>query len=253
MMRPSVAGSSTSIIWIAPSFSITALGVRPRGQRLQPLFERDHQTVGEEGDEDVGLDPVLQLMVDGSDRQVALELLEDLFDLDQMQIEAPEVAGIVVGDVGAQEIAALAPPRLAQLFAVERETEGLGRDGLVLRRRFDRQQSIGLARLFLCRAELEQELVSSESLTLQPPQPLDQLAQAPSPHALFFFAPAFAAGEDIGFIPVFDELDPHAVAHQRGLSRASSAVRAACPRDNGSASARCASRRGRLRSGCRGP
>ncbi len=37
----------------------------------------------------MGLDPILELMVDGPDRQVALELLEDLFDLDQMQIEAP--------------------------------------------------------------------------------------------------------------------------------------------------------------------
>ena len=123
------------------------------------------------------------------------------------------MAGIVGGDVGAQQIAALAPPRLAQLLAVERESEGLRRDRLVLRRRFDRQQSIGLASLFLRRAELEQELVAGESLALQLPQPLDQLAQTPSPNALFFVATALAAGEDIGFIPVLDELDPHAVAH----------------------------------------
>ena len=77
------------------------LRCQARGQRLQPLFECDHQTVGEEGDEDMGLDPILQLMVDGSDRQVALEFLEDLFDLDQMQIEAPEMGGIVGGDVRA--------------------------------------------------------------------------------------------------------------------------------------------------------
>ena len=61
-----------------------------RGQRLQPLFERDHQAVGEEGDEDMGLDPIVQLMVDGSDRQVVLELLEGLFDLDQMQLVVRE-------------------------------------------------------------------------------------------------------------------------------------------------------------------
>ena len=59
----------------------------------------------------MGLDPILELLVDGSDRQVALELLEDLFDLDQMQIEAPLDGRDRRGDVGAQQIAALAPPR----------------------------------------------------------------------------------------------------------------------------------------------
>jgi hypothetical protein len=57
---------------------------RPRGQsrgeRTQALLERDLQAVGEEGDEDVRLDAILVLMMDGSDGKIAFELLERLLD-----------------------------------------------------------------------------------------------------------------------------------------------------------------------------
>ena len=40
--------------------------------RAQVLRQGDVQTVGEERDEDVGLDAVLELVVDRSDRQITL-------------------------------------------------------------------------------------------------------------------------------------------------------------------------------------
>jgi transposase len=48
---------------------------------LEELFECDLQTVGHEGDEDMRLDPLLVLMVDGADRQVTLQIPERSLDL----------------------------------------------------------------------------------------------------------------------------------------------------------------------------
>ena len=45
--------------------------------------------------------------------------------------------------------------------------EGLRRDRLILRRRMDRQQAVGLAGFLLGRAELEQQLVARQVLSLQ--------------------------------------------------------------------------------------
>jgi hypothetical protein len=51
-------------------------------------------------------------MIDGPDREIVLQLLEHLLDLDQLQIEPPQMAGIITLEIGAQQIAAFAPPRL---------------------------------------------------------------------------------------------------------------------------------------------
>jgi hypothetical protein len=46
------------------------------GERLEPCAQRDVQTVGQEGDEDVRLDAVLELMVDRAQVQIVLHGLE---------------------------------------------------------------------------------------------------------------------------------------------------------------------------------
>ncbi len=103
------------------------------------MFERDHQAVSEERYEDVGFDARFELVMDGADREVVLQFLERLLDFDELQIEPPEMAGVVAFDVGTQKIAALAPPRRAELLAIELEMEGFWRDRLVLLRRMDGQ------------------------------------------------------------------------------------------------------------------
>ena len=70
-------------------------GRQSRRQRLQPLFQRHHQAIGEERHEYVGFDAVLQLMMYGPNRQIVLQFLEGLLDLDQLKIEPPEMAGVV--------------------------------------------------------------------------------------------------------------------------------------------------------------
>jgi hypothetical protein len=60
----------------------------------------------------MGFDSGFELMIDGPDREIVLQLLEHLLDLDQLQIEPPQMAGIIALEIGAQQIAAFAPPRL---------------------------------------------------------------------------------------------------------------------------------------------
>jgi hypothetical protein len=89
------------------------------------------QAIGHEGDEDVGLDAALELVVDRTEVEVVLQRLEGGLDLDELDVEAPEVGGIAAAQVGAQQIAAFAAAGGPQLVAVDRvgEPRVLGIDG----------------------------------------------------------------------------------------------------------------------------
>ncbi len=99
---------------------------QPGGESAQPSGERDVQAIRQEGDEDVGFDTTFQLMEDPPDGEIALEVAEGLLDVDELEIVAPQSGGIVVVEIGAQQIAALASSRLTQLVAIEAITEGRG-------------------------------------------------------------------------------------------------------------------------------
>src|SRR5271157_2091290 len=99
-------------------------------QRLEPCTQRDVQAVGQEGDEYMRLDAVLELMMDRAQVQIVLHGLEGGLDLDELDIEPPQLRRLPPGEIGAQQIAAFPPPHLAQLVAIEREAEtgALGSD-----------------------------------------------------------------------------------------------------------------------------
>ena len=59
---------------------------QPGRQRAQPVLERDLQAVGHERDKDVRLDAGVGLVVDGPQREVALEFLERLFDFGELDV-----------------------------------------------------------------------------------------------------------------------------------------------------------------------
>src|SRR6266436_2160910 len=62
-------------------------------------------------------------MVDRAQLQIILHGLEGSLDLDELDIELPQLGWVFAAQIGAQEIAAFAPPHLAQLFTIEREAE----------------------------------------------------------------------------------------------------------------------------------
>ncbi len=82
-------------------------------QGAQALLEGDLQAIGDEGHEDVGLDAMVELVVDRPDGEIAFQLLEGLLDLGELDIEAPQAGRVIVLQVGAQQVAAFAPPGLA--------------------------------------------------------------------------------------------------------------------------------------------
>jgi hypothetical protein len=57
--------------------------------RLKTFLQCHHQAVGEEGDEDVRLNPVFKLMMNGSNGEIALECSEDSFNLGKLDIAFP--------------------------------------------------------------------------------------------------------------------------------------------------------------------
>src|SRR5229473_4728232 len=67
----------------------------PRGeagrQRFELRAQRDVKTIGQEGDEDVRFDALLELVVDRPELQVVLEILERGLDLDELDIEMTQM------------------------------------------------------------------------------------------------------------------------------------------------------------------
>jgi hypothetical protein len=82
------------------------------------------QAVGEEGKEDVRLDPLVLLVEDGTHAQVALQIFEGFLDLREGDVVLPERGGIALGEIAAQKVAPFAPIHLAQARAVEADAEG---------------------------------------------------------------------------------------------------------------------------------
>ena len=67
----------------------------------------------------MSFDSALFLMEDRANRQIAFQILECLFDGNELGIVLPQQRGIVLGEVGPQQIASFAPPDPPQLLAVE--------------------------------------------------------------------------------------------------------------------------------------
>ena len=81
-----------------------AAGGQPRRQSMKAAREGDLHAISQKGDEDVGFDPLFVLMEDRTDRQVAFEIAERLFDGDELRVVLPELRGlrIILGVIGAQ-------------------------------------------------------------------------------------------------------------------------------------------------------
>jgi hypothetical protein len=97
----------------------------PRCVLLELVTERHVHAVGEKAHKDVRLDAVLALMEDRPDGQFACQILECCFDLHQLQVELPQLCRIGGGEVGAQQVAALALAHRRELGAIELEVESV--------------------------------------------------------------------------------------------------------------------------------
>ncbi len=130
---------------------------QPRRARPRRILQGDVQAVGDEGDEDVRLDASLPLVEHRTDGEIVLEFLEGLLDLRELHVVAPQGRGVFRGQVGAQQVAALAAPGATQPVAAQREREGVRGHVLVGRGRVELDQMPGAPRVLLRGAELEQQ------------------------------------------------------------------------------------------------
>ena len=89
------------------------------GALPEPGFEGDLQGVGKEGDEDVGLDPVVQLMMDGPQGKVAFEFFEGLLDFGELKVVFPKFGRIFFCQVGPQQVTAFATAGFAEFLTVD--------------------------------------------------------------------------------------------------------------------------------------
>ena len=79
--------------------------------------------VGNERDEDVCFDALLELVVDGAQAEVVLEVLEGRLDLGQLDVELPQVGRVLPTQIGAQQVVSLALAHFSELLAIELEAE----------------------------------------------------------------------------------------------------------------------------------
>src|SRR6266566_4178955 len=98
--------------------------------RLEPVLQRHRETVGKEGNQDVRIHPTLQLMVDRSNAQIALQTFEGRFDLRQLHVSIPQYRWIFGYQVRAQQIVAIPELSFFQLDLVELKCERLPRHRL---------------------------------------------------------------------------------------------------------------------------
>ena len=91
------------------------------------MLQRHRQAVGQEGNQDVRVHPMLQLMVDRANAQIALQTFEGRFDLRQLHVAIPQHGRIFRHQVRAQQIVAVTQFGLFQLGLVELKGERLPR------------------------------------------------------------------------------------------------------------------------------
>jgi hypothetical protein len=94
----------------------------PWGQRGRAgskfVLKAHPQAVSQEGDHDVGFDPLGSEVPDRTDGQIAFECADDGFNLGKLNVLAPEFGRITLLQVGAQQIGSVATGSQAQFVAI---------------------------------------------------------------------------------------------------------------------------------------
>ena len=93
------------------------------GMLTEPGFEGDEQAVRQKCDEDVRLNAFVGLVMNGPKPQVLFDFLEGLFDFGELDVQPPELGGVLGREVRSQQVTAFARAGLSQLGGVEAEGE----------------------------------------------------------------------------------------------------------------------------------
>ena len=94
----------------------------PCGERAESGAQGDVETIGEEGDEDVRFDTLDQLIVDRTQPQIALEVLERRLDLGELDIESPQLGRLASAYPRRMEDPAVSAADPSGLFGMLKES-----------------------------------------------------------------------------------------------------------------------------------
>ena len=140
----------------------------------------------------MSLDALLVVMEDRADGEVALEGFERFFDGYELNVVAPEFRGIVVGQIGPQQITPFAASDLSELFAIERKGQLAG---FVIDFGLDETPDGGC--LGARRAELDQPFLAGHVHVGELLQTRPQPFQLSPPHRALFVDAIGALSKDI--------------------------------------------------------
>ena len=100
-----------------------AAGTQAGGGLVVVLFKGDVQAVGKEADEDMGFDPVVILMEDGTQSEIAFERAEAFLDAHEVHVVAPQFGRVFSGEVTAKQILAFVAACVLEFLAIQPDAE----------------------------------------------------------------------------------------------------------------------------------
>ena len=93
------------------------------GVVTEPGFEGDEQAIGQKCDEDVRFYAFVGLVMNGPQPQVVFDFLEGLFDFGELDVQPPELGGILGCEIRSQQVTTFTRTGLSELGGVEAEGE----------------------------------------------------------------------------------------------------------------------------------
>ena len=131
--------------------------------------------------------------------QVQLLGFDPVFNLAQSRVVMPQGGRILAGQVRAQQVTAFPATGLAQPVPAQGEGEGLWGNRFPDLGQANVHQPIGAARFGLRGADLQQQRIPAQALSLQLVQPPPQFLQFAPAHAAFLQHPGPALRQDVEF------------------------------------------------------
>ena len=238
-----------------------AAGTQAGGSPFVVFLQSDVEAVGKKADEDVGLDALVVLVVDGPEIEIALESAEAFFNAHEVHVVFPEDRRVFAGEVAAQKILTFPETCLPEFLAIEFESKDRG---AILRIRGWKDkfhEAVGRTTGFLFgRTDGQKKFVAGDGPAgLKFPEAFPVGFEFPLTHGPFFGATRKAAGQHVEFVPLREKLDGDVVFDVLPLLGGELLLELAqapfgrCRRDRRRRGPRHASLRGRLRWGCPGP
>src|ERR1700680_4671695 len=176
------------------------------------MLQRHLQTVSEKGDQNVRVDAMLQLMMNGTDAKFTLERTEYRFDLCQLHVTRPQHARISCGKVGAQQVVSVTPFRLLEFFLIYTKLEGLARDLLAFLWYLHLHEPECAARLSFRGAQTHQQMNERGEAPAHGTEFSEQASQTFAAHGSLFGFSSFTLGEHIEFTVLLKQFDVHRLA-----------------------------------------